>query len=157
MKINLLINNPKGCIKNYVNIDPFGDTEGRNKGDVSNLDWVADQGGVSHLVAHDILPYFSFPRIFAILNNWISKLALNGKITISGVDFEEVARDLILEKLTTVEAAKLLWGSQESELEIKKSSLTILEVKDFLTKAGLRIETAVFDGYNYSIEASRFA
>jgi hypothetical protein len=156
MKVNLLLGNPKGCVAHFANIDPLADgNDGRNKGDISTLDWLCDTAGLEHLIADDILPYFPFPKINDILKNWISKIALGGKITIKGVDFEEVCRALTLEKITLMEASKLLWGEQKDIWDVKKSGVSILELVGYLEDAGLKVSKKVFEDYIFCVEAIR--
>lgn len=155
MKINLVINNENAAIKNYTNISPILDTKGFNKGNVHNLDWVADNASVTHLIADDVLSRFTFPEVNGILQNWLSKIALNGSITIRGIDFEEVARALVLEQVTIQEAAKLIYGDQKGPEDIRCSSMSILDIVAYLEQYGLQITRKIFEGYQYTVEATR--
>ena len=155
MKINLVINNENSALKGYANISPLLDKKGFNKGNVHNLDWVADPASVTHLIADDVLSRFTFPEIDGILQNWLGKLALNGSITLRGIDFEEVARALILEQISIQEAAKLIYGDQKSPEDIRCSSMSILDVVAYLEQHGLQITRKVFEGYQYTVEAVR--
>lgn len=155
MKINLVINNIDSSLKDYANISPVLDKNGFNKGDIHNLDWCADDAAVTHLIADDVLSRFAFPEIVGILNNWIRKLCLKGIITVRGIDFEEVARALILEQINVHEAAKLIYGEQKESFDIRCSSLSILDLVGYLEQSGLTITRKVFDGFHYTVEAQR--
>lgn len=155
MKINLVINNENGSLKNYANISPVLDKNGFNKGNIHNLDWCADDSSVTHLIADDVLSRFAFPEINSILTNWIRKLAIKGIITIRGIDFEEVARALVLEQINVQDAAKLIYGEQTSSIDIRCSSMSILDLISYLEQFGLLITLKMFDGFHYTVEAQR--
>lgn len=156
MNINLLIDNPNGALRNYINIDPFAnEKDGRNKGDISNLNWIADNGEVNHLIADSVLEYFGFPKLSDILVNWIRKLAIGGRITIRGTDFEEVCRALTLELITIQEASILIYGEQSNEWNTKKSGMSIIEISEYLKNAGLTITKQLFENHQYVVEAIR--
>ena len=158
MKVNLLLDNPNGAIKGYCNIDPLcNGSDGRNKGDITNLDWAFDGGELEHIIINDILSYFPFPELNKILTNWIQKLAINGVITIRGVDFEEVCRGLTLGILNIKDASIMIYGHQQKGWDVRKSSLSILEVIKYLETmvAGLKITKKILDNYSYVVEAQR--
>lgn len=156
MKIQLLLDAPNSDLKGFVVIDSFADgKDNRNKGDVTNLDWACDTASVEELVADDILPYFPFPKTDEILRNWISKLAVNGKITLRGVDFEEVCRALILGQISIMEAQKLLWGEQDKQWNIKKSGFSILDIIGYLEQIGLKVTKKLFENHYFTVEAMR--
>ncbi len=155
MKFNLILTDSNKCIKDYVNLSPYNDKDGLNQGQINNLDWVCDAGSIEHLIADDILSHFRFPAIADILKNWISKLKVSGKITFRGIDFEEVSRALVLEKMNTLEASKLIWGEQSDIYDVKQSGLSIIDLIEYLEQFGLKVTKKVFEGYKYTVEAVR--
>jgi sporulation protein YlmC with PRC-barrel domain len=156
MKANLLIDNKDGMLKGWANIDPCGDNkDGRNVGPLDNLDWAFDKGELEELLVDNILNKFRFPHLHIVLSNWSSKLAIGGKITIRDVDFEEVARLLLLEKITLQQACVLLWGEQSKDSTVKQCGLSTLEMVKLLEKLGLKITKKIIDGYDFVIEAIR--
>ncbi len=155
MKINLVINNPAASLKGYANVSPILNTHGFNTGQVHNLDWMADDSSCEELIADDVLSRFTFGEANPILKNWIKKLKINGSIILRGVDFEEVCRALILEQLGIREAAELLWGTQKDANDVRVSSMSVLDVIAYFEQSGLQVTRKIFDGYYYSVTATR--
>jgi hypothetical protein len=127
MKINLLLNNAGDIRSGYVNIDPFvpdGDNS-RIKGEVFQLDHAVDAAEAQEIVAHDILDFAPAAAADTILDHWLSKLAHGGKLTVSVVDFKEVAKAVLSDSITVDEANRLIHGEQREPWEIRKASYTL--------------------------------
>ena len=157
MKLNLLLDNPSGTISNFYNIDPFQESnkEGVFRGEVTNLDWIADNGEVETIIARNILEYFPIKVVPIILMNWLKKLKVDGTLIVSGLDFEEVSRALILGTIEPPDASKLLYGSQEKDWEIRKSGLTLHMVIDFLETIKFKVMKKRLEKFYYTVESKR--
>ncbi len=142
MKINLLIDNPGDYKNGYNNIDPFApETNGdlRLKSDISNLDSLVDDGEANEILALEILEYFPGNVIDDILQNWLKKLAHGGILTISGVDFTEIARGFLSSNLSLEDVNELLLGKQEKSWQTKKSVFTLLKLVEVFEGLGYKI------------------
>jgi len=155
MKVNLLLDNPNGAIKGYLNIDPFApiDNDPRQNGDITNLDWGIDGNELEEILADDIINYFPFPALNGIVANWVSKLAINGKLILRGIDYEEVCRQITFQQIDKALGLQLLYGVQDKRSHIRQSGLTLLDITEYLENLNMKIMLKLLDGYNYVIEA----
>jgi hypothetical protein len=157
MKVNLVLGNEKEYLNHYINIDPLNEnpSDSYQRGDVSNLDWLTDNGSIEELIARNILAYFPTPATGAILQNWLRKIKLGGTVIIEDLDFEAVCHALSLNKITPNEAQKYLWGPQRKNWDVRKTGVSMWGVQDFLTQMGFKIMKHRFENYNFVIVAQR--
>lgn len=160
MKLNLLLDNEKGQLNSYVNIDPFAldektDTDIRIKGDITPLDWIVDNGECDEIIARHILCYFPMSVVGQTVASWLKKIKKNGTIVIAETDIALIAEAFTWNKLTINQTQKILYGDQNKSWNIKKSGLTIQSVNDFLEGSGFKIIKRRFHDYNFTIVAKR--
>lgn len=140
MKVNLLLKNPGGIRSGFLNIDPFADgSDARVAADVSNLDHSVDAGELDELVALDVLNYFPGDQVDRLLDNWLSKLAYGGTITVGVVDVREVARALLANSIGLDLANDLLHGEHREPWQSRKCSLTLARLAEVLENKGYKI------------------
>lgn len=157
MLLNLIIGDQNKRVSNYINIDPLAqnETDTYRKGDISNLDWIAADGEVEHLIARNILSYFPTAALGQIIQNWLKKVKIGGTITIEDLDFESVCHALAENRINPNEAQELLWGKQSKQWDIRKTGISIFGVIDLVKKLGFKISKNRFEGHNFVIVAQR--
>ena len=160
MKLNLLLNNKKGVLNSYTNIDPFtpdvpeaGET--RVKGDITPLDWIVDNGECEEIIARHVLCYFPFAVVGPTIASWLKKIKKDGSIIIQEVDATLVAEALIWNKIGFNRARDMWFGEQRTKWEVKKSALTIQSVVDFLEGSGFKVMKKRIHLYNFTVVAKR--
>lgn len=161
MKVNLLLNNPAGLRNGYTNIDAFASKDdSRILGNITNFtDEVGNEivcdGEAEEIVANEILEYFSYGEIEYTLNIWIKKLSLEGILTISAIDFEEVARAITFGNLhNAVQLNELLHGKPEDKL-VKRAILCVSILRELLEKRGLHILKVLNENFRCIIVAQK--
>lgn len=138
MKLNLLLNSNE-TLNNYINIHPFDDSNGKVKGDITKLDFVADDGECEEIRAIDILEYFYAWQTDDIIEGWVKKLRIGGKLILSFAEMYEVANNIAHYTISMKKANYYLFGKQESTWDTKKCSLSIVQMSQFLEGLGLKI------------------
>jgi hypothetical protein len=156
MKINLLIES-KDFLKGYLNIDPFPQLEQPQvyEGDVSNIDKYVDNGEAEEIRAFHILSYFEANRVDDILLHWISKLALDGVLTLVDIDLREISRKLYNAEFDISAANDIIYGKQEKQWQYRKSALSLGDIAQLLTNKGLLVIEKALQGGSYMIKAKR--
>ncbi len=162
MKINLLLNNPNNVLNGYVNIDPFADgSDIRVAGNVTDLtteekEEIVCDGEAKEIIAYGILEYFNLGQIEYILNCWSKKLAVGGKLVVSVVDFEEVARGVVFGNLRNfVQLNHLLHGAQAENWDSKKTTLSLNIIVELLENRGLRVTKKLNENFCSIVESVR--
>lgn len=151
MKLNLLINSPKDIRSGYLNIDPAADgKDSRQTGDLSKLE-MADAGECDEIVAHDILDAYAGENVDIVLNNWLTKLAHKGKLTLSFVDTNAIARALLNCDIDLETFNVYIHGSTY----VKKSCFTLSHIADVLAKLGYNILIKRLENYRATIVIER--
>lgn len=157
MKLNLLLDNSKDVLSGYLNIDPLAKDSEKNKinGDISNLDFVCDNGEVEEILAYNILEYFHFFRIDQILNNWLSKLKVGGKLILGILDIEEISRLYYLNRISMDKFNNLIFGEQKKDWDTKKCGLTVYNLTEVLTNKGYKILRSEINEYEGFVSCER--
>ena len=156
MKVNLLIDNPN-VLSDYLNLDPCMSEGGdaRIKADISDLDEYVEDNECEELRVHNVLTYFDSNKVDNMLNNWIKKLRLNGKISVSDVDIEQVFKAYQRCGINLLKLNELLFGHQSKKWDFKKCGLSMIVMEEALKAKGLTITKKYFENYNFVIEAQR--
>jgi hypothetical protein len=156
MKVNLLYGNGQ-ILQNCLNINPFLEEEQDNlrRGDIKNLDKFVDDGEVDELIVTNVLEYFQPNKVVEILNHWLKKLAINGKIIIGFTDCYFVCKKLINFEITLAEFNDLIHGAQNKPNEYRRGSISMANVINFFNSVGYKILQKRIDGDNYIITAQR--
>lgn len=110
-------------LNGYVNISPIRSQEGDIKiGDVSNVDWIIDNGELEELIAMNVLEYFEHHKVPGIISNWVSKIKVGGKLIVGFCDSFEIARMYVLGMMQPLDYNILVHGKLNPPHYIKKSS-----------------------------------
>jgi hypothetical protein len=158
VKINLLIDNPGDLRSGYLNVDavaPDGCTDGRVKGDLSNLDEFVDDGEATEIVALDVLDCFPGADASTVLSRWCSKLAHGGTLTVSVVDVREVARGVLANTLSPDDTNELLHGKQEKPWQHRKAAYSLAHLAGVFTSHGYRVLAKRVQNYRAVITIQR--
>lgn len=101
----------------------------------------------NEILAMNILDYIDDEHITQLLGLFISKLRLGGKLYISGINLDTVARGLLGKTLAEKEFNQII-----KNIKSLRSRKTVI---DLLKSANLVIETAITKGNIYEITATR--
>lgn len=156
MKINLLLDNKDGVLNGYLNIDPLSENcPSRIAGDVSNLDFICDNGEVEEILAYNIIEYFHFSLVDGIFNNWLSKLKVGGKLFVSIIDINELSRIYYLNKINLDKFNNIIFGEQKKNWDTKKCGLTVYNLTEVLENKGYKILKSEINGYEGLVACER--
>lgn len=158
MKVNVLLDNPGDCRSGYLNVDPFAPadcSDGRVRGDASDLSTLVDAGECSEVVALDVLDYFPGAAVDQVLRNWLSRLCHGGRLTVSVVDLREVSRALLAGNVSMDDANELLTGKQEKAWQFKKSVFTLSQLVEVMTNLGYRVLAKRVQNYRAVVTVER--
>jgi hypothetical protein len=147
MKINLLFGNLNGVRSGVTNVDPFCSSPLENyiKGNVFDLDWLADHNECQEIIALDILPWVAAVETDKVLNNYLKKLAHGGRLTLSVPDFGEISRGFLAGKLSLEDVNYLLYGYANGH--IKGAVFTINQLAEVLKNKGMKILLKKVENY----------
>lgn len=119
------------------------------------LDDNIDDGEASEIRVIDVIEYFPANISETVTGYILSKLAHNGKMLISGIDFREVSRKYINSMIDVDEANLLLYGQQDEKWKCKKTSFTISQMVNFLQSKGLKITKKRIEDNRFIVEVIR--
>jgi len=156
MKLNLLLNNQNAFIPGYTNFDPYA-TPGSKviKAGIDNLDYYLDNGECEIIRAVGILTYFDSHEVDNILNNWISKLSINGNLILADVDVVECMKAFNRNEIDLNKLNIFLYGEQNKKINYRKCALSMFDISNFLIQKNMKIVKKYFEGLNFHIEAMR--
>lgn len=115
---------------------------------VENIEHGIVPASCTELVCNDSLDY-TVDREQALLS-CVKKLRYDGRIVITGVDIEEVTRELASRRISVLDAINILYRGRNSA-----SSLNIMI--DMLRQCGLEILFGRIDNFHYFVTAVRNA
>lgn len=127
----------------------------KTKADITFLDPFCEAGQCTELYAGDCLEFFHARFADQILNNWLSKLSIDGTITISGTDIYETMTFLLNRTIGMEQLNTLLYGDRVKLWEQKKSVYSCHQICSTLEPKGIKIIKKVIDNYKYSIVGKR--
>lgn len=157
-KINLIYGEGD-VFHTHLNINPFSEKpDGKIivRDDVSNIDKYADDSELSELIATDVIDFLPANKTSEILENWIKKIRLGGKIVIGGVDLIEVCKCLSQYKMDILEANALLHGEQNKPYMIRKVNFTVVGLSEYLKERfGFEIISKSINNFKMIVEARR--
>lgn len=157
MKINLKLGQPP--INGYVNLDPLaqsGDTKSI-QADLSNLDQFVDANECSEILALYVLDFFPLQMRPQILMHWMSKVAHDGTLTLSGLDIREAARLIHLGYIdNSPQITDTLYGPAQNLWTIRKGVTAPQEIIDIVLSTGqFRLENQKFDNLYWLLSFRR--
>jgi hypothetical protein len=161
-KINLLFG-VGDVLDTHTNINPFATKEQLEefgskiiRDDIFNLDKYVDNSEANEILAYDVIDYIPLDRHEEVIENWVGKIRIGGRIVIGGTDLFEVCKSFSQYKIGSSEANELIHGSQEKPYLIKKLTHTALGMSEHLkNKFNLKIKKKRISGYKMIVEAER--
>lgn len=137
LKLNLLVHKIE-FINGYKNISPFAPVDDNRfaRNSVIDLEMLADDGEIHEIRALDVLEYYPYQDLDTILNEWVSKLAHGGTLTIGGTDIGFTARAINTRDLNQDSILKQLYGEAN---KAKKAAYSISYIVAKLKERGLKI------------------
>ncbi len=155
MKVNLLLEGQPET--GYLNLCPYteSNTDTFQKGEVTKLDYLIDDGEVEELKAIDILEYYPGNMSEIILTNWIKKLKHGGKLVLGTVDLVEVAKGVANYELDIDQANLFFHGEQKRSWDFRLSSFTMNQIVHYLESKDLKVIKKRVNNYRCIIEAIR--
>ena len=132
MKLN--ISNNKKQINNYVNMSIK-----ENNIDLSKI----VNNSCEEILLIDSLDSVEYEHINEILMHVCSKLRLNGRLVIVGIDIKSMSRQVMSEEVSIEDYNKVL--SQVKSLN------SLSRIQQRLPQYGLYVESSVLKGYKYEI------
>lgn len=161
MRINLLLDNPGSVINDYINIDSFADgKDSRIVGDVISLSnddgEICCFGEADEIIAKDILEYFGPSQIDNVINTWCKKLKIGGKLILSSVDIESIARGIVYGNINNVQHLnELIYGKQEQTWQIKKCAFSLHIIVPMLEGRGMKVLKKLEHDFRFIVVAER--
>lgn len=155
MKIHLTTNSEK-ILDNYLNLLPIvkQETDNVKQCDPLNLDKYVDNGECEEILIQDILACFPHNMIYYVLDKWLSKLSIGGKIIVVENDIDIIVNQYNNGMINSEEINKLLFGDKSIGIA-KTSCFSMFTVKDFFENKGLKIMKVKIDGTEVIVEAQR--
>lgn len=152
LKLNL------GCGDNviigYENIDIKPVSKDVRLGDFKNLNQLnIKDGTVDTILAHNIIRYLRMQELPNILTHWISKMAPQGLLTISDIDVDVLAGNLMASNISLSDFNVLIYGTPGSIPCLGLYNLDFIE--RILCERGMKIETRSYDGHNFFLTMRR--
>ena len=169
MKLNLLLDSPKGCLSGYVNLDPLAPDncqDGRicadiaptgsvTEGDPQGFDALCDDAEAEEINAIGVLSYFPAPIINDIFAYWLKKLRHGGILRVGDVDLLEICRGTFLGAHSLEDANLLFYGEQSSPWRYRKCCMTVNQVAAALKGRGFQILKKRVSNNEFFLEARR--
>lgn len=155
MKINLIMDGMQ-VLPNYLNLSPVVDGLDPYlanhsqciKGNTHSLDQWVDDGEAEQIRAVNVLEYYKFEEVPAVLANWCKKVAHNGTFTLICYDAHEVCRLFHLGHITFEQLNEYIYKN-------KNSLLTLPIVSQLIATYGLTPKTKKYTGPQFILEAVR--
>ena len=148
MRVNILLDDPKGVRADWFNADPFApddDPHGRTRcspaphGDDPGLARFVGAAEALEVSAREVLDAWDLSSVPAVLSHWAGRLRRGGLLFVSFHDARSVARRLLADEMSLEEANGVLHGR-------RRSSLTWRHVNDLLRGMGLDTARAGNEG-----------
>jgi hypothetical protein len=149
VKVNLLVGNPGGVRSGYINIDV------KKAEDVADISEHVDAAEASEVVALDIIDRFPASDGDKVLDNWLSRLARGGVLTMSFVDVREVARGILSGKLSPEDIQELLHGRPEVPHDERRASYTVAQLAEVLANRGYTVLKKRVENYRGVVSVRR--
>ncbi len=143
----------------HLNINPFAENaDGKIvvRDDVSNLDKYADDSELTELIAVDVIDFIPANKTSEVIDNWVKKIRIGGKIVIGGVDLLEVCKCLSQYKIDISDANALIHGQQNKPYMLRKVNFTAIGISEYLKdRFGFEIISKNINNFKMSVEARR--
>ena len=104
---------------------------------------------VTDIIADDTVDSIDCNYIFEFLNILVSKMRINGKLFISGLDLNIISQEIV--------SGITDYKEYNSQIKNKKAIYPVSEILKALTSLGLNIQTVNIKGNRYEIFCTRSA
>lgn len=151
MKLNLLLASDD-LVAGHINIDPLAQSEDKQRGDVLNLDWVAEDSSCHEIRAVDIIDYVDMAEKANIIQHWVSKLKKGGSITLGGYDIYAVTRAIHKHDIDFQEGSAILFGLPDGPALGKSGILHVSVITDMLKTYGVQVTSKRVDNMRYIVK-----
>lgn len=158
MKVNLVYGPESQVQTGFLNLSPMVEEENDivKMCDIRNLDQYVCDAEVMELVAHGVVDYIPLPEVTSVIDHWVSKLRIGGRLTISGIDAYIVAKSFIEYRIDIDTFNQLILGRQDLPHEHRFSVLTMNSLVHYLKDYHrLKVINKRYDGYMCIINAER--
>jgi len=129
-------------------------TEPYELGDYINLSYddalPCEDAECTEIIAEEIIDYIPIDKTLDIIQLFVSKLRLGGKIVLGGTDIIELSKDILRQNKTMVEVNHELFGDGK-----KQGCLALNDVATILSHLGLKVTKQRLDGAKFIVEAIR--
>jgi len=155
MKIYLTINNQP--LNGYVTVDPTCSQPSADCiiSDIKQIDHICSDSECEEILAPEVVDYIGAKELVSTITHWKSKLRHGGKLILGGTDIMEVARQVMMGRISVPDANTVLYGTQETLWSIKSGCYSMNDVVGLVKEMGLRITNKRVDGTNFIVEAIR--
>ena len=107
-------------------------------------------------MAEDVIDYLPVNEAEKVLDNWLRKIRLGGKIILGGVDLHEVCKALFQYRIELPEANRLIHGEQNHSYLIRRANFTCSSLADFISQNyNFKIIKKRINDYKMIVEAKR--
>lgn len=156
LKVNLLFEKTQ-ILSDHLNLIQLLDdeTDNEKRCDIRQIDTHVDNGEADEIVAIGVLTHFPIEIIPNMIDNWLGKLAVGGRLIIGDIDIFLLANKYIDGVVDDSAMNNILYGNISNPLSIKRSIFNSFILANFLKSKGLKILQHRVDGYNITIEAQR--
>lgn len=159
MKLNIEIPSFKfdSIDLNFLNICPFPieDLGGFKYCHYQNLSEIIDDGELEHISCKNVINFISYKELKITLKNWFKKLKHGGTMLLLFEDLIELCRLVVVGKIDEKIAQEFIYGNYSDKTILKKSGITIQEIKKIFVENEMFIETVKIDGFYCCITSRR--
>ena len=153
MKVNIICGGH--ALTGYINIDPLAKNEpNKVAADFGNLDSLIHDSEATEILATEVLHYIPFHNLPTVLENWVKKLRINGKISVGGYDVTDACKSYVNKACTLEDLNNLLYGDRSDPLAIS-SAISMPYLKEIIERLGLKVLKQRKNGYRIIVEAIR--
>lgn len=142
----------------YINIDKVHGAQIPEdlyrQGDITSLDWLAEDGSVDEIIALDCLEYLPVAKIHGALNNWANKLSKDGTLKILVPDCFAVSQAFVQGQFDLREYLQIIFGTQDNG-DNRMSAIDTFSLVKCLEDASLTITVKRYEGVAIYVEATK--
>jgi hypothetical protein len=113
-----------------------------------------DKGEAEEIVVDNVVDYISVRDVEKLIRDWSERLKKEGRLVITGVDIQEVAKSLAYYQSDVSTANDMLYG--DNVALPKRVAFSAVSLARFLKdRCGMRILKKRVNGFSYMVEAER--
>lgn len=150
MRLNIAVT---GEFRNgYVNVSPCGN--GDVQCDHRNLDGVVEDCEATEIFAPHVLDQLHITELRGVLEHYVKKLRIGGKLVVGGTDVFELAKSYVLGNISIADFNACLFGGNDS-LTQQHGQYTPMDVFNLLKSFGLEVTKNRANGRSFVVEGVR--